>query len=307
MKLLNKILKNVGIWGDNLSSSNKIFFTFQITRTIIAVASLSTILFSEDNLLFTHSLFENPNLKSSLVFKINMFFILGYNNLFWTKIIVTAILLSVISGYYHKITSVLHWYVSFSLYASLIVVDGGDQIAAIITLLLIPISFCDNRKNTWDNKEKSNNKTSNFISNSILIIIQLQIAVIYLNSGVAKINVAEWMNGSGYYYWFTHNAFGAPNYIKNTFGGLFSNSFIVLLITWGTIIFEIFMFGCLFSKNQTYKRFMLVIGFLFHFLIFIVHGLFSFFLIMFACIIVYLLSNGKAISFTKLKTINHDL
>ena len=105
-----------------------------------------------------------------------------------SKIIGIIVLLFVITGYFHKITSILHWYISFSLYSSLTIVDGGDQIASIITLLLIPIGLSDNRNNTWfrDEPKLSNSTRLFFVSNSFLFIIQLQIAIIYLNSGVAK-------------------------------------------------------------------------------------------------------------------------
>ena len=67
MKIIKNILYSINKWGDSLSQTNKMLYTYQISRTIIAFATLCTILFSNENLLFTHSIFENPNLKTSIV------------------------------------------------------------------------------------------------------------------------------------------------------------------------------------------------------------------------------------------------
>ncbi|MBK7885302.1 MAG: hypothetical protein IPJ81_17100 [Chitinophagaceae bacterium] len=302
MKLFLHIKENIIAVGDKMSLQNESFYTFQVTRSLLAFATLFTLLFSSSSSLFTHKFFNTMKLNDALLNKINLFNLVGYEYLYISKIICIIILLLVITGYFHKIISVLHWYISFSLYSSLTIVDGGDQIASIITLLLIPIALCDNRKNTWGmvQSKTGDNSLLFFVSNSFLTVIQLQIAIIYLNSGIAKVFIGDWQNGSAYYYWFTHSAFGAPGYLKYLFEGLLSNPIIVALITWGTIIFEIMLFGGLFSSNKNFKNLMFKIGITFHLLIFIIHGLFSFGLIMIGCLYIYLKSNGKEVF--KLKT-----
>ena len=305
MKLLSKIKENIVTKGDKMAIQNNAFCSFQITRSLIAFATLCTLLFSPSISLFTHTTFNSMRVNDSLLYKINLLNLLGYDRIYIAKLISIIILLFVLTGYFHKISCFLHWYVSFSLYSSLTIVDGGDQIAAIITLLLIPIALCDNRKNTWV-RSKNLNATkpfSFFLSNSVLFVIQLQIAIIYLNSGVAKVFIADWQNGSAYYYWFTHNAFGAPNYLIYLFGNFFSNPLTVALISWGTIIFEITLFGCLFSSNTSFKNIMFKLGIAFHGLIFLVHGLFSFGFIMIGCLYIYLKSNGPKTQYLTSKTI----
>lgn len=296
IKLFTEIFESA---NTKLLTQTNVIYTYQISRSLLAAATLATLIFTSSNALFTIRMFNTMALNNSLINKISLFYIIGYKNIYISKIISIICLISVISGEFHKITSILHWYISFSFYSALTIIDGGDQITSIITFLLIPISFCDNRKNTWVLKsgEIFTATYFKFLSNSVLFIVQLQIALIYLNSGVAKIFVPDWFNGSAYYYWFSHNAFGAPDYLQNIFGGFFSNSILVATVTWGTIFFEICLFGCLFTSNWFFKNIMFILGIFFHLAIFIIHGLFSFCLVMLACLCLYLKSDG-----IKLKT-----
>jgi antimicrobial peptide system SdpB family protein len=286
--------------GDKIAVQNNAFYSFQISRSLIAFGTLCTLLFSPANSLFTHTIFKLAESNNTMPANINLFTAFGYEHIYISRLISIIILLLVISGYFHKIASLLHWYVSFSLYSSLTIVDGGDQIASIITLLFIPISFFDKRKNTWHKKEvqKENCHYSTFLSNSFLFIIKLQIAIIYLNAGVSKLSVPDWQNGSAYYYWFNHNAFGAPTYLKYILGSFFSNPFAVTAVSWGTIILEIALFGCLFSSHRGFKKLMFTTGVLFHALIFVIHGLFSFCFIMLGCLYIYLKSDNQKPQFT---------
>jgi len=79
-------------------------------------------------------------------------FLSSTNILVLMKWLAILVLLFVIIGYFQKIACLLHWWVSFSFLYSATIIDGGDQIASILTFLLIPICFLDNRKNHWNLK-----------------------------------------------------------------------------------------------------------------------------------------------------------
>ncbi|CAN5179691.1 hypothetical protein BH09ACT6_BH09ACT6_12220 [soil metagenome] len=55
----------------------------------------------------------------------------------------------VASGWRPRFTAIPMWWVLFGNQSSLIVVDGGDQIAAVLALLLIPVSLTDRRRWHW--------------------------------------------------------------------------------------------------------------------------------------------------------------
>ena len=131
-----------------------------------------------------------------------------------------------------------------------VIIEGGDQIASILTLLLIPICLTDNRINHWylPKKTKSNSYLK-LISYSSFFVISLQIAVIYFHAFTAKLFVPEWLNGTATYYWFTHQIFGVPEYLRVTIAHLLSIPFVGICITWGGIFIELILFAWLFYLN----------------------------------------------------------
>jgi len=129
----------------------------------------------------------------------------------WTTVLILAI---VASGYRPRVTGIFHWWAAFSLQASAVVLDGGDQIAAILTLLLIPVTLTDDRRWHWRAPPASTGSTLEsvrfVIATSAWYVIRLQIAGIYFDSAVAKLAVPEWRDGTALYYWLTDPVFGAP-------------------------------------------------------------------------------------------------
>ncbi|MEF9479282.1 hypothetical protein OWR28_17450 [Chryseobacterium sp. 1B4] len=127
-------------------------------RSIIALGTLLTLITNPiDDLLMKRTSGEfllNELLKGDFSTKFNFFFLFGFNNLFIVKWLAIVILLITISGYFQKITCILHWWITFSFFHSSAIIDGGDQIGSILTLLLIPICLFDNRKNHWDRRIK---------------------------------------------------------------------------------------------------------------------------------------------------------
>ncbi len=78
------------------------------------------------------------------------------------------------------------------LFSSATIVNGGDQLTAVITFLLIPICLSDDRKNHWANPGNAIPKslwkrillTNSFIAHQI---IRLQIAFVYFNGFTSKL------------------------------------------------------------------------------------------------------------------------
>lgn len=290
---MNKFKDLVLELGQEYSFKNYALNTFQITRSFLAIATLLTLIFSENNILFSENTinFTNNNIPFH---EITFFKLIGYSKINNAKYIYIFILLIVISGYFYKLSSILHWYISLSFSLNSYNADGGDQITPVICILLIPIALCDKRKNTWLKDTESKVPSYRyFLSNLFLRLTQLQVAIIYFSSGISKLNVPEWLDGTAYYYWFNDKAVGAPFYIKSLLGNLFSNSFAVTAVTWGTMVFEILLFCCFFSNNTTFRKVMFRLGVVFHILIGLVHGILSFSIVMLGCLILYLRSDNK--------------
>ena len=182
-----------------------------LSRSLIALGTLLTLLFNSNDVLLqkiNSNEFINPFLNPiAPLNQYNFFVMFGIENFFITKIIAIIILCFVISGFFIKITAILHWWVTISFFLFSSVIDGGDQIASIITLFLIPICLTDKRKNHWLKVDKQASPL-NIIGIFSVNLIRLQMAVVYLHASCGKFLVEEWYNGTALYYWFNHSFFG---------------------------------------------------------------------------------------------------
>lgn len=260
---------------------------YGLARTFLAISLLLTLVFTGVDNLFP-MLNGNPLKQPYLSYdKISIFYIMrDYLVLAWG--ISVIILLFVITGFFPQISGILHWWITYSYLVSGVVIEGGDQIASIITLFLIPVTISDNRINHWKNPIKTDRKKISFFIWSIYIMISLQISIIYFHAAVAKLFSKEWLNGTAAYYWFTHSSFGVPLSVKNIVSIILSSPFICALITWGTMIFEILLFGWIFiSRNKWNWKLLFTLAVCFHFGIALIHGLVSFMFTMVGALILY--------------------
>ncbi|PWB25857.1 sporulation-delaying protein SdpB family protein, partial [Flavobacterium sp. HTF] len=250
--------------------------TLTLARSLLALCFLTTLIFTPVYDLFPVQ--HIVELKSDFngLSKLNIY--LWFDNINIHYYISIVILILVISGVYPRLSCLLQTWVSYSIFYSMLVNDGGDQINVILNFLLLPVCLLDNRKNGWHIVSKRKVTSNQFLlcnASFALVFIQIQMAVLYFNASVAKMFAPEWLNGTAVYYWFNDPTFGAPYWLKKSVGFLFENDYTITIITWYVMILEIALFVGLFLK-QKYKYLLFVLAFIFHFLIFIVHGLPSF-------------------------------
>ncbi|SDG06344.1 antimicrobial peptide system protein, SdpB family [Lentzea fradiae] len=65
------------------------------------------------------------------------------------RVVTIAALVLAASGYRPRWTCVPHWYATFSLAAAIHIPNGGENVARIVTLLLIPLCLTDDRIWHW--------------------------------------------------------------------------------------------------------------------------------------------------------------
>lgn len=271
--------------------------SYNLSRAFLAFGLLLTLTFNSNYTLFGLDIIH----LESPVFDYNLFYLLK-ENLLLAKLISVLILCLVISGIYPRLTGILHWYITYSFFLSADVADGGDHIAVNLTLLLIPITLLDKRKNHWFKNTSVSNKTYQIFYNSFFFLIAIQVCAIYLHAFVGKLFVNEWQNGTAVYYWLTHNHFGVNPSLLDTATLFLSNKYFVTLITWGTLFFEFILSACIILNRDDKRRYyILVLGLFFHFSIMIFHGLVSFFFTMSAALILYLMPNNKNFKLKDLK------
>jgi antimicrobial peptide system SdpB family protein len=278
-------------------SLNKFPYTnvIGLGRSILAFGTLITLLFNPLSLL----VYENTNFGTIAGFgdiKFNFFTVLGNENIVYMKWFAIIVLLGTISGYFIKITALLHWWISLSFlyFCSLPALEGGDKIAANITFLLLPLLLTDKRKNHWHTINIYASSATIFALFSIWAI-RLQVAIIYFHSSIAKMFVAEWANGTEMYYLFNHPVFGLHRFLLPLANDLLAYPILVSILTYGALIIEILLVLGL-TASLKYRKIMLFLGVLFHFSILCLTGVFSFFFFISAALLLFLYPTYKSIS-----------
>jgi antimicrobial peptide system SdpB family protein len=269
-----------------------------LARTSIALGTLGTLLFSSASDIFRPAVGMPDVPHCNGVTRAGLFCLAGANHLELARWIAAAVLIAVASGWRPRVTGVLHWYVATSFFTSGVLVDGGDQAATVLSLLLVPITLTDRRRWHWSPpphledppatpENTLGRRIALFIALTSLWAIRLQVAGIYFQAAVSKMGVTEWRDGTAVYYWFTDPAFGLAEPVRSLAMPALTNSVAVTAITWGSMLLEIFLFTGLVATRRT-RAALLVLGVSFHAVITLVHGLLSFALVMWGALILFL-------------------
>ncbi|HEX2204497.1 MAG TPA: sporulation-delaying protein SdpB family protein [Longimicrobium sp.] len=256
-------------------------------RTMMALGTALTFAFSHSTSLFRPTVGVPLAPVCHDVSKAALFCVVPSDRLEVVRWVVVALLLVIASGWRPRYTGVLHWYINFSFVTTAILVDGGDQIAAILTLLLIPVTLTDPRKWHWQRPAEAASERRRLVALSALWMVRLQMAGIYFHASIGKFPVQEWADGTAVYYWFSDPSFGLAPWLRPLGMPLLANPLAVTALTWGALLLETFLFAALVMEPRHRKK-MLALGILFHFGIALVHGLITFALVMWAGLVLFL-------------------
>lgn len=224
------------------------------------------------------------------------------------RMVAAALLLVVAAGWRPRFTGILHWWLAFSYQLTASTLEGGDQAAAVLSLLLIPITLTDPRRWHWDAAPQlayptgwrsSFRAMASLIALSASVTVRLQVCAIYLHASYAKFLVTEWQDGTAMYYWLRHPTFGAPPLLRRLLMPVLLNSTSLGVLTWGPIIVELFLFMGLVASRPA-RRVLLWMGVALHLGIMLCMGLVTFSLMMFGALVLYLRPFDEPFSFPAL-------
>ncbi len=119
-------------------------------------------------------------------------------------------------------------------------VDGGDQLAGILGLLLIPVSVTDWRWNPWrDEAPRTAESSAAVLAGTVSWwLARAQVVVVYLEACIGKIAVPEWAGGTALYAWERHPNFGAPSWAQPLVYSLTAQPLISALMTFAVMATE---------------------------------------------------------------------
>ena len=206
------------------------------------------------------------------------------------KGVVTVILLLVMSGFYPRVTSVLHFIACFSYHNYFLIINGGDEITFVLSLLLLPLCLSDPRKNQWTPMAPGPSQ-SNIIGNVALLVIQVQAAYIYFSAGYEKLYSKVWTEGTAVFYYTSHYRLGAPSWLQHINESLTLTP-MVRVLSWSVLAFEFLLALCLFFPERIRRKFFIP-ALIFHLLIVVNFGLISFFFAIAGMLVLYLGGSRK--------------
>lgn len=255
-----------------------------VARSFLGLGLLILFLFNSMDNVFLKSSGNNKIYKNA---PLSIFSYLPENYLYFEIVrwIFIIILILIIIGWRPKLLAIPHTYIAYCINSSGVVIDGGEQVAFVFSILLLPILLFDNRKWHWENASitPSNKNVLFFISYTF---IRIQVAILYLHSFVGKLFNEEWINGTAVYYYLKDPMLGTPLFLNPIIYPILDSPF-VALITWFALLIQLILVCSLFIDKK-YWRTVLILALLFHESIAILLGLFSFSAAMIGVLILYL-------------------
>lgn len=274
-----------------------------LARTLLAAGTLLTLTVHDARTLFAPTGRTLEELTASIpLARASLFFLVP--DLELARWLAIAGLALVASGWRPRWTGALHWWISASFAISCVLIDGGDQVTAVLTALLVPVTLTDPRRWHWSatpaEPRRLSGKTAALVASSALLVTRLQVAAIYLHAAVGKMAVTEWVDGTAIYYWFTHPVFGLPATLQPLAMPILSSALGVTLVTWGTIAFELLLAAALVADRRLWRP-LLVAGLAFHAGIVVAHGLVTFYFAMAGALVLYLRPHGQPFAWPGLR------
>jgi antimicrobial peptide system SdpB family protein len=263
--------------------------TLGLVRSILAFSSLLVILLNPNDILFHTGLGVPiiPNCTGTFLSSINFFCLFSFN-LYIAKTVAVIILCLVISGYYPKVTGILHWWIAVSVNTGLIIVDGGAQVASTLTFLIIPLTLTDNRINHWDFNTKAETGYNKIITYLTIQILKIQVSIIYFDAAISKLFAPSWTEGTAIFYFINDPITGATGIRQYLLNSFLDVPLLLVLSTYSVIFLELLLALNIFNKNQKTKEIVFKAGIIFHIFIFLTFGIFTFAIAMFSALIILL-------------------
>ncbi|MED4964603.1 hypothetical protein P9744_10755 [Heyndrickxia coagulans] len=258
---------------------------YAMSRSIMAFSMLLTLVFNSST-----TFFKNEEMLSKYRDTYSIFTMFPYEYIGLIKGLCIVILLLVIIGWRPQITGILHWWIAYSFQNSAITIDGGEQVAAVFTLLLIPITLTDPRKWHWSIENTNNNRRFELYYKSIafvfLWLIRFQVALLYFHSILAKLSDEDWINGTAVYYYLNDPMYGLPNLLHSMFDFILDSK-LVIIPTYLTLLTQFILVLGFMAPKKIWK-YILLTGIFMHEIFALMLGLVSFSLNMLAVLILYL-------------------
>ncbi|MDH6229325.1 MULTISPECIES: sporulation-delaying protein SdpB family protein [Streptomyces] len=274
---------------------------YGLARTLVALGTAGTLAASSAETLFrpVATIGDYPACNSTTAASLFCLSPDNYSHLTWLKWACVAVLLVVASGWRPRYTALPHAYVNYSVFSGIAIVDGGDQIALILSVLFVLPALGDRRRWHWNHRgdhtpPRRATALLALIGVSGLVMLRLQMIVVYFQAAIAKLPHAEWQDGTAMWYWGSNLDFGPAPWLDTLVAPVITGALGVALLTWTPLAIEISLVLSPLLPPRL-RWWVMGAGFLFHLGIALMMGLWSFALAMSGGILVLCLPLGSAL------------
>lgn len=162
-------------------------------RSVLALAQLSVVLFTPMSALFVPTAATATGVRCEGVRAVSPWCVGGPG----PGLAVTIAVLSVAaSGYRPRWTCVPHWYVTAGMAMSMPLAHGGDRVAQVATMLLVPICLGDPRRWQWSRVVAPLPPWWRGSAFAAHWALRVQVVAVYAAAVAAKLGDAEWRGGT---------------------------------------------------------------------------------------------------------------
>ncbi|MFJ2824826.1 sporulation-delaying protein SdpB family protein [Streptomyces toxytricini] len=274
---------------------------YGLARTLVALGTAGTLAASSAETLFrpVATIGDYPACTSTTAASVFCLAPDNHTHLGWLTWACVIVLLVTASGWRPRLTALPHAYVNYSVFSGIAIVDGGDQIALVLSVLLALPAIGDKRRWHWQPAPDTEPQTRTglmlaLVGVSGLVLLRLQMVVVYFQAAVAKLPHAEWQDGTAMWYWAGNLDFGPAPWLDTLVAPVIGTPLGVALLTWVPLVIELSL-AVSPLLPQRLRWWAMGAGLLFHLSIALVMGLWSFALAMAGGIVVLCLPLGSAI------------
>jgi antimicrobial peptide system SdpB family protein len=209
-------------------------------RSMLAAATLSVIVCNPDDVLFMRA-GERPAISCHGVRNLSLWCLGQADNgdLSVARAVSVLVLGAVLAGYSPRLTCVPHWYVTYSLCVSMTLPNGGEHVAQIATMLLIPVCLGDRRTWQWSSPETAQRARWRGAALAAMLVLRIQVSIIYAHAAWSKLMEEGWRDGTAEYVIFFDPHYGPYPPVREMLRPLLSSPAIIAGVTWATVGVEI--------------------------------------------------------------------
>lgn len=212
-----------------------------VSRSLLALATLTEILFTADSALFSDATGLTTGVHCDGVRALSLWCLDGdvTGHVLISRIVAVSTLVVVVAGYRPRWTCIPHWYVTYSLTASMTVANGGDGAAAVLTLLLVPLCLGDDRVWHWAAPARPLGARWRGSAFAAQLVIRLQLCIIYVTAAVSKLTDPAWRSGSAFYFAVNDPYLGIPTAASQMILPTLEAPWLIRTITWSVIAVQL--------------------------------------------------------------------